>query len=243
MRAVSFRGASGALRFSIGGTSPAGLDVKGGRPGRAGFGESGDGFKPEGDGGAGAAGFALARGRGAGVDGFKIEGGGGIGPGGLAGAGGIGNDSSDFRVEGCAGRFVAEGAGGSGGLGANGGGGAFASIFAGSELAGGVVGGPGARTGLEETDAGGRTIGGVGGRRTGAPLGGKTGFGATNGGGGETRGGRGEPEDVPGVGGRAGKLIRVVSFATGTVGRCVGRGGKVIRTVSFFGSFRSAISL
>ena len=42
-------------------------------------------------------------------------------------------------------------------------------------------------------------------------------------------------------GGRLGRLIRTVSFSTGTVGRLVGRGGKVIRTVSFFGSFMSAM--
>jgi hypothetical protein len=39
-----------------------------------------------------------------------------------------------------------------------------------------------------------------------------------------------------GGGGRFGKLIRTVSFSTGTVGRTLDRGGNVIRTVSFFGS-------
>ncbi len=45
-----------------------------------------------------------------------------------------------------------------------------------------------------------------------------------------------------GAGGRFGKLMRAVSFSTGTVGRFVVRGGRVMRTVSFFGSFRSAIA-
>jgi len=235
MRAVSLRGATGAFRFSIGGVSAPGVSGEGGRVGGSGFAGGTDGFNAEGD---GAAGFGAEGGGGSGVGGLRVEGGAGS----VGAEGGVGKDSSDFKLEGGTGGFAAEGGGGNGGLGTNGGG-AFGSILADSDLGGEIGGAPGRRTAFEETGAGGRTIGGVGGRRTGPPLGGRTGLGATKGGGGKTRGGTGEAEVVPGVGGRAGKLIRVVSFATGTVGRCVGRGGNVMRTVSLFGSFRSAISL
>ena len=235
MRAVSLRGATGAFRFSIGGVSAPGVSGEGGRVGGSGFAGGTDGFNAEGD---GAAGFGAEGGGGSGVGGLRVEGGAGS----VGAEGGVGKDSSDFKLEGGTGGFAAEGGGGNGGLGTNGGG-EFGSILADSDLGGEIGGAPGGRTAFEETGAGGRTIGGVGGRRTGPPLGGRTGLGATKGGGGKTRGGTGEAEVVPGVGGRAGKLIRVVSFATGTVGRCVGRGGNVMRTVSFFGSFRSAISL
>jgi hypothetical protein len=97
--------------------------------------------------------------------------------------------------------------------------------------------------------AGGRAIGGAGGRTGITPAAGGTGFGATNDGGRTGAGaidielGAGGRAALEGPGGRAGKLIRAVSFSTGTVGRFVVRGGSVMRTVSFFGSFRSAILL
>ena len=212
MRAVSLRGATGALRFSIGAATDPGPNGAGGRA-------------EVGGGGNGAGGFRAEGGAGNGAGGFRAEGGGGNG--GLAAAGGG------------RGAFSAEGGGGSG---------AFASKFAGPGggagnpvgREGNPVGGEGGRNVLEGMGAGGRAIGGEGGRLAGMPAAGKIGFGATSGGGGKTRGGAGEVD--PGPGGREGKLIRTVSFSTGTVGRCVVRGGKVIRTVSFFGSFRSAIS-
>lgn len=201
MRAVSLRGATGALRFSMGAAT--------------GPGPNGEGDRTEVCGG------------GNGPCGFRLEGGGGNG--GLTAVGG--------------GRGVLSADGGAGS-------GAFASEFAGpgggaGNAVGGEgnpVGGEGGRTVLDGMGAGGRAIGGVGGRLAGMPAAGSTGFGAASGGGGKTRGG-GAGEVGLGTGGREGKLIRTVSFSTGTVGRCVVRGGKVIRTVSFFGSFRSAILL
>jgi hypothetical protein len=81
----------------------------------------------------------------------------------------------------------------------------------------------------------------------GAPFGGRTARdGAEAGGspkgiaGGKLAAGGSASESGPG--GRLGRLIRDVSFSTGTVGRGGVRGGKVMRTVSFFGSFRSAIT-
>jgi len=110
-------------------------------------------------------------------------------------------------------------------------------------------GGGGGRTPVDGIGAGGRAIGGAGGRTGFAPTVGDIGFGTTNGGGrtgagaGEIAFGTGGRATPGGPGGRAGKLIRAVSFSTGTVGRLVVRGGSVMRTVSFFGSFRSAILL
>lgn len=91
-------------------------------------------------------------------------------------------------------------------------------------LAPGVNGGAvGGRTGpAEGVGANGALDGGRAGE---LPPAGGTGFGASAGG-----------------GGRFGRLIRVVSVSTGTVGRLVVRGGRVIRTVSFLGSFRSAMT-
>jgi hypothetical protein len=238
IRAVSLRGASDPVRFSIGDTGPPGFSGESGRAGAGGFTEGAAGCTPGVDAGAGTTLFALKGDGGAGIEGaLKVEAGVGMRAVEFAAVDGVGNEGAGNGVGG----FAAEGGGGRGGLGAKvGDGGPFASVFA---LGGETVGLPGGRTMFGETDAGGRIIGGAGGRRTGAPLGGSTGLGATRGGGGKTRGGTDALEVVPVVGGRTGKLIRVVSFATGTVGRCVGRGGRVIRTVSFFGSFRSAISL
>ncbi len=123
------------------------------------------------------------------------------------------------------------------------------------------LGGDGASGGLAPGGGGGRTApagtigaGGAleGGRAGGVPPAGGAGFRAPAGGGGRIEpadggrilgGGGFAPTGGSGGCGRLGKLIRVVSFSTGTVGRFVVRGGKVMRTVSFFGSFRSAITL
>ena len=167
-----------------------------------------------------------------------------------AAAGGIGRDAGGFAPGGGgSGEGTAAGGGGNGVLKPDGGGGsgAFTSEAVGSGS--GVfnpMGGAGGRTALDGMGAGGRAIGGAGGRLRDVPSVGGIGLGATKGGGGRTDVGAGEVEvefgtDIPG--GRAGKLIRTVSFSTGTVGRWVVRGGRVIRTVSFFGSFRSAILL
>lgn len=109
----------------------------------------------------------------------------------------------------------------------------------------------GGRTAPVEFGTSGRLIGGSGGRFAPVPAAGGKGCGATNGGGGRrTCGVAGVIESGPFLdkapgseGGREGKLIRTVSFSTGTVGRWVVRGGRVMRTVSFFGSFKSAITL
>jgi hypothetical protein len=100
---------------------------------------------------------------------------------------------------------------------------------------------------LDGRGAGGRAIGGAGGRLGDEPAAGGIGFGATNGGGGRTRGGAGKVEFGAGgrvaAGGRAGKLVGAGSCSTGAAGRGVAHGGNVIRTVSFFGSFNSDILL
>jgi hypothetical protein len=130
------------------------------------------------------------------------------------------------------------GLGGAGGFNPDGGGGGK-GVFT-PAGGGGVFGGWIAPGGA---GAGGRAIGGAGGRLPGAPPDGASGFGATDGGGGRRSGGETRPAAMGGFGGRLGRLMRVVSFFTGTAGRFGVRGGKVIRTVSFFGSFESAIQL
>lgn len=159
---------------------------------------------------------------------------------GFGGEGGAAADGREGKVEG---GLSAEGGDGRGVLNPEGGGGSGAFV---SEAA---DGGGGGRTPLDGTGAGGRAMGGAGGRTGVAPAAGGIGFGATNGGGrtgagaGEIEFGAGGRAAPGGPGGQAGKLIRAVSFSTGTVGRFVVRGGNVMRTVSFFGSFRSAILL
>ncbi len=113
--------------------------------------------------------------------------------------------------------------------------------------AGGVFGGRTPPDGAGGGSGVGR-LGGAGGRADEAPPVGGSGFGEIEAGGRTTpeEGGRtpasGGFAPAGGTGGRLGRLIRAVSFSTGTVGRFVVRGGRVIRTVSFFGSFKSAIA-
>ena len=176
------------------------------------------------------------------------------GEGGVTEAGRVGDAAGGRGIEaGDSGDFRPEGNDGTGALSAEGGGGSGTFVSEAVEAAGGDLkaegGGGGGRTSVDGIGVGGRAIGGAGGRTGFAPTAGDIGFVTTNGGG-RTGAGAGEIEfgadgrAAPGgPGGRAGRLIRAVSFSTGTVGRLVVRGGSVMRTVSFFGSFRSAILL
>ena len=222
IRAVSLRGPAGATPRPASG-------LAGGKTGFGGAGAAG-GFRPDGGGG-GTKAFAGAGGGGVGE---VAPGGGGTGAfasggaaGGLAAGGGGGRLLFDPGAGGGTLGLMPDDGGGAGGL----------KPGAGGRLLGG-------RTAPEGAEGAG---GGVGGRAGGVPAAGGSGFGATAG------GGRTAPEDggrkfapgglAPGgAGARVGKLIRAVSFSTGTVGRFVVRGGSVMRTVSFFGSFRSAIT-
>ncbi len=221
---VAFIGESAIRAVSL--RSPAGGTgrLAGGKTGFGG--DGGDGFRPEGGGGGTR---PFAGGGGGGVEGVTPGGGGrgafaargGAAGGRAAGAGGGGRALFDPGAGGNTLGLIPEGAGEVGGL----------KLGAG----GGLPGGRTAPDGAEGAD------GGEGGRAGGVPAAGGSGRGATAG------GGRTAPEDgglapAGGAGGRLGKLIRAVSFSTGTVGRFVVRGGKVMRTVSFFGSFRSAIT-
>jgi hypothetical protein len=174
----------------------------------------------------------------------------------LRAASGLAGGAIGFGAPGGGGVGGLKPAGGGGGTSPFAGGGGGSGLFAGGGGAGGsVVFGPGAGGGPEgliPAGAGGvgglKPGGGPGGRAGGAPPAGGSGFGATDGGGRtapDAGGGGLAPgglAPVGGAGGRLGKLMRAVSFSTGTVGRFVVRGGRVIRTVSFFGSFRSAIT-
>ncbi len=211
---VAFIGESAIRAVSLRGPADGTGRFAGGKTGLGGAGGGGgEGFRPAGGGGGGVEDdVAPGGGRGA----FAASGG---AAGGLAaGAGGGGRALLDPGAGGNTLGLIPEGGGEVGGL----------KLGAG----GGLPGGRTAPAGAE---------GGEGGRAGGVPAAGGSGFGAT------ASGGRTAPEDgglapAGGAGGRLGKLIRAVSFSTGTVGRFVVRGGKVMRTVSFFGSFRSAIT-
>ncbi|MBA3608601.1 MAG: hypothetical protein H0W43_08885 [Chthoniobacterales bacterium] len=219
---VAFIGESAIRAVSLRGPADGTGRFAGGKTGLGGAGGGGgEGFRPAGGGG----GTRPFAGGGGGVEDDVAPGAfaasGGAAGGLAAGAGGGGRALLDPGAGGNMLGLIPEGGGEVGGL----------KLGAG----GGLPGGRTAPAGAEGAE------GGEGGRAGGVPAAGGSGFGAT------ASGGRTAPEDgglAPAgeAGGRLGKLIRAVSFSTGTVGRFVVRGGKVMRTVSFFGSFRSAIT-
>lgn len=212
MRAVSLRGPVGA-------TPRAASGLAGGKTGLG-----GGGFTPAGGGGGGTTlggggGGSDEVAPGGGETGAFARGGGGSGL--LAGGGAGGSVVFVSSAGGGPAGFPPLGKGGVGGL----------------KLGGGRP--PGGRT-PPGGACGGGALYGPGGRTGGVPPAGANGFGEIDGGGRKPVPGCFAP--AGGAGGRLGRLIRAVSFSTGTVGRLVVRGGKVMRTVSFFGSFRSAIT-